>query len=167
MSNGGIFSFIKNYQKKTAIAALAAVGLILLVVGALSGQKKTSSSKETDGSDAADYARSLEERISELCEEVEGVSDVSVLLTLDGGTSGGTEHVYAENTSGGGDSYVIISVGGEEKTVLVRDIYSSVRGIAVVCRGGDDIAVRRKLSELLSCALGVPLSKISVAGAGK
>ncbi len=163
MSNGGIFSFIKNYQKKTAIAALAAVGLILLVVGALSGQKKTSSSKETDGSDAADYARSLEERISELCEEVEGVSDVSVLLTLDGGT----EHVYAENTSGGGDSYVIISVGGEEKTVLVRDIYSSVRGIAVVCRGGDDIAVRRKLSELLSCALGVPLSKISVAGAGK
>lgn len=163
MNNGSIFSFLRQSPKKLLVGALAAVGVLLLVIGAFAGQKKDVPDAADDREMALDYARSLEERISKLCEEVAGVSDVSVLLTLDGGT----EHVYAENSAGSEENYVIISVGGEERTVLVRDIYSTVRGIAVVCRGGDDIAVRRKLTELLSCALGVPISKISVAGAGK
>lgn len=159
--NDGILSFFKRTPKKWLILALAAAGIALLILGSLS-ESKPVTVPET-GDDIASYAESLEGRIAALCEEVAGVSDVSVLLTLEGGN----EHIYAENTSNGGESYVIISVGGEERTVLVREIYASVRGIAVVCRGGEDIAVRRTLTELLSCALGVPISKISVAGAGK
>ncbi len=163
MSDGGILSFISRSPKKLLVVGLAAAGVILLVLGAVQGKDDSPQKSDQDVTGALDYANSLEERIVKLCEEVAGVSDVSVLLTLDGGT----EHIYAENSTGSGESYVIISVNGEQKTVLVRDIYSSVRGIAVVCRGGDDIAVRRTLTELLSCALGVPISKISVAGAGK
>ena len=162
MNDGSLLSFIKKSPKKIFIIAAAAVGVILLILGALPGKNDSPPQNSGGEPDGVEYAESLEERIVKICEQVEGVSHVSVLLTLDGGT----EHIYAENSSGSGESYVVISVGGEEKTVLVRDIYSSVRGIAVVCRGGDNIAVRRTLTELLSCALGVPISKISVAGAG-
>lgn len=161
MNSGGILSFIMKSPKKWLIGALIAVGAVLLILGSLPGKKDSAS--PGDSAELLAYAESLEERIAALCEEVEGVSDVSVLLTLDGST----EHVYAENSTYSGGNYVVISVGGEERMVLVREIYSSVRGIAVVCRGGEDIAVRRTLTELLSCALGVPISKISIAGAGK
>lgn len=161
MNKDGIVSFITKSPKKWLIASLIAVGAILLILGSL--PKREAPVTPDDNSDMIAYAESLEERIISLCEQVAGVSDVSVLLTLDGGN----EHVYAENKNGTGGNYVVISVGGEDRVVLVREIYSSVRGIAVVCRGGDDITVRRTLTELLSCALGVPISKISVAGAGK
>lgn len=162
MNEGGIVSFIMQSPKKWLIIMLAAVGVLLLVLGSHQSKKDQTTIPYSDG-DIASYAESLEERIVSLCEEVAGVSDVSVLLTLDGSS----ERVYAENSTNGGESYVIISVGGEERTVLVREIYASVRGIAVVCRGGENISVQRTLTELLSCALGVPISKISVAGAGK
>ena len=161
MNDGSIMAFLGRTPKKFLILALIGAGVLLLVFGAMSDGGGASQEDAAEGEDVLSYASALEERIVRLCEEVEGVSDVSVLLTLDGGV----ERVYAENGSGG--SYVIISVGGDERVVLVREIYSSVRGIAVVCRGGDNIAVQKKLTELLSCALGVPISKISVAGAGK
>lgn len=163
MNSEGVLSALAASPKKKLIILLAVTGAVLLLAGALfSGSKKEDSggAAAVDSEDMIAYARSLEDRIVKLCEEVDGVSDVSVLLTLDGGT----ERVYAENETGG--SYVVISAGGEERVVLVREIYSSVRGIGVVCRGGDKIAVQKKLTELLSCALGVPISKISVAGKG-
>ena len=161
MNENGFFSYFKNSPKKWLMIGLGVVGALLLILGSRTAPK-TSESESADV-DMTEYARSLESRIVELCEQVKGVSDVSVLLTLDGGT----ERVYAEDGDGGGSRYVIVSVGGEERTVLVREIYASVRGIAVVCRGGGDTATKRTLTELLSCALGVPVSKISVAGAGK
>ena len=161
MNENGFISYFKNSPKKWLMIALGVVGALLLIFGSRTASN-TSENEYTDA-DMTEYAHSLETRIVELCEQVKGVSDVSVLLTLDGGT----ERVYAENGDGGGSRYVIVSVGGEERTVLVREIYASVRGIAVVCCGGGDAATKRTLTELLSCALGVPVSKISVAGAGK
>ncbi len=161
MNSGGILAFLISYRKKWIILAAAAVGVILLLLGSLPNKKGDEPLNED--SDMFLYAESLEQRIVSICEKVEGVSDVSVLLTLDGGN----EHIYAENSGSGGDSYVIVSVGGEEKTVLIREVYASVRGIAVVCKGGEEISVQRTLTDLLSCALGVPISKISVAGAGR
>lgn len=161
MNEGGLLSFIKRSQKKWLVLALVAAGVILLFIGSLSGGGQDPPQDES--TDMISYAEMLEARIVDLCEQVAGVSDVSVLLTLDGGV----ERIYAENSTGGGQSYVVISAGGEEKVVLVREICSSVRGIAVVCHGGENISIRRTLTELLSCALGVPISKISVAGAGK
>ncbi len=164
MNENGIISVVAHSPKKWLVAALAAAGAALLLLGAFADGKKEGTKTEAENIDELpEYAETLEARIKSLCEKVAGVSDVSVLLTLDSGV----ERVYAENNTGSGQSYVVISSGGEESVVLVREICSSVRGIAVVCRGGDNISIQRTLSELLSCALGVPLSKISVAGAGK
>ena len=165
MNEGGLISVIMHSPKKRLVILLAAVGAALLLLGTLAGGKKDAAPEGEGGGneELAEYAATLEGRIKSLCEKVDGVSDVSVLLTLDSGV----ERVYAENGAGAGKSYVVISSGGEERVVLVREICSSVRGIAVVCRGGEKISVQKTVSELLSCALGVPISKISVAGTGK
>ena len=66
-----------------------------------------------------------------------------------------------------GDSasdYIILKNNNEEEAVMLREIYPRVRGIAVVCTGGDLPRIRETVTDLLSAAIGIPASKIQVAG---
>ncbi len=157
----GVIPFLMRH--KFALL-LCAVGIALLSVG---GKKN-----DTNGTDAAQsepselesariYTEYLEEKIEDLLSEVDGISKVTVLLTLDGSH----ELVYAENSSEGAMDYVIIESGDGEEPVLVREIYASVRGIAVVCRGGERPELALAVTELLASAFDLPKTKISVAGA--
>ena len=169
MSDFKLLPIFKTIKNKWLVILLSAVGILLLLIGSgrfNSGGKSDANVKidESGGADISAYTQYLEQRITDICGRVHGVSEVSVLLTLDGGS----EYVYAENKGGSNVDYLIINDGtGGEKTVLLREIFSRVRGIAVVCNGGSDITVKRTLSELLSCAFGIPQNKISVAGTDK
>ena len=66
-----------------------------------------------------------------------------------------------------GDSasdYIILKNNNEEEAVMLREIYPRVRGIAIVCTGGDLPRIRETVTDLLSAAIGIPASKIQVAG---
>ncbi|MDD7302369.1 MAG: hypothetical protein ACLR5G_04210 [Eubacteriales bacterium] len=41
-----------------------------------------------------------------------------------------------------------------------------MRGVAVVCRGGDDPSIKLALTEMLSAVFGIPTSSVSVIGGG-
>ena len=156
---------IKRIPKKPVLIALAVLGILLLLIGTLSS--KTKKEKSTSDFSVRYYTETLEERIGDLCKSVDGVSDVHVLLTLDTGS----EFVYAQNgeqSSSGGSAtdYLIVEQNGEENVVLIKEIYPAVRGVAIVCRGGEYATVRQTLTELLSAALGIPQAKIKIAGAG-
>lgn len=164
--NNGTFGSIKAFLLRHKLAALLfAVGLIVLIFG----EELASSSYKSEKSEDSDvysnstkiYTEYLEDKIRALISELEGVTDVTVLLTLDGGS----ELIYAENSSSGSVDYLIINSDGGEEPVLIREIYSSVRGIAVVCKGGNDASVQRTVTELLASAFDLPHTKISVAGA--
>ncbi len=156
-----IFAFCK---KNALPVLLCLFGIVLLI---WSGVDAPDSEAQTDdmyeAADMAAYTEELEARVKHIISQVDGVSDVTVLLTLDGGS----EFVYAENKSGSVVDYLVINNGDGEEPVLVREIYAAVRGIAVVCGGGDDAGIQRTVSELLSCAFDIPSSKISVAGTGR
>jgi hypothetical protein len=114
------------------------------------------------------YTEILEKKIAELCRGVSGVQNVKVLLTLESGN----EYVYAQNSDTHEDGtvhnatrdYLIINSGGDEKTVLIKEIYPKIRGIAVVCTNGDDVRVQKKIIDLLAAALGVNSNRICVSG---
>lgn len=157
--------WIKRFPKKTIFIALLVLGILLILIGTLSSNDKTK--KTANDFSVKYYTETLEEKIANLCKSVDGVSDVHVLLTLD---TGG-EFVYAQNgevsSSGGSVSdYLIVEQNGDENVVLIKEIYPAVRGVAIVCRGGEYATIRQTLSELLGAALGIPQAKIKIAGAG-
>ena len=93
-----------------------------------------------------------------------GVGDAHVVVTLD--RTG--EFVFAQNEDENENSkstdYVIVNSGEGEEAVLISEIYPKVRGVAVVCTGGNNAAVKKKVTELISSALGISSSKIAVSG---
>lgn len=163
--NNEAFASIKEFWKRFKLPTILFVfGILIIILSERSSYVEKNDTSATDkitSEDAEIYTEHLEKKIKALLSELEGVSDVSVLLTLDGGN----ELVYAENTSSGTVDYLIINSSDGEEPVLIRKIYSSVRGIAVVCKGGDSANIRRTITELLSSAFDLPYTKISVAGA--
>ena len=146
MKNEAILNVFKNMKGKWTLLLLLLAGLLLLLLG--SGTAGTQSASATD---SEEYRTALTAEVERLCSEVEGVGSPCVLLTLEAG-----EHsVWAEKEG----SY--ITSGGKGLLIEVRP--PRVAGVAVVCAGGGDPAVREALTELLSAALGIGSHRIRIA----
>lgn len=135
----------KNMKGKWTLVLLGVLGLALLLLGGSPAEQ----SEEAVG-DSEDYRRTLTAEVTALCREVRGVGEVSVLLTLEAGESS----LWAENENG------YVTAGGEG--LLIESRPPRVAGVAVVCAGGGDAAVREELIELLSAALGIGRHRVRI-----
>ena len=154
---------IKLNRVTLMTVACAVLGVALLLFSGGGAEKDT---ENDDYSSVISYTEKLEDRVRELCMSVDGIDEVSVLLTLDSGS----ELVYADNvrdesrdgTRSYASDYIIIEKDDGTSPVVTCEIYPKIRGVAVVCNGGDRPAVQKKLTELLSAALGISAGKIRI-----
>lgn len=145
-SDGILLKYFKNMKGKWTLLILGILGVTLLLFGG-----GVLPEKEAERTDSEGYRTALCAEITALCREVRGVGEVTVLLTLEAGES----YSYAENSSGG-----YIAAGGSG--LLLESRPPRVAGVAVVCDGGGDAAVREELSALLSAALGIGTHKVKI-----
>lgn len=155
----------KNNQKIIFIFLLAAIGVFLLLLGAY-GKNQSKEPSAEDSMNAEEYALSVEKNISELCEKINGVSDVHTVVTL----GGGYNTVYAQNSqsnsSGYKNEFVLTGSGASESAILVGYSTPQVSGVGIVCRGGGDPHIRSEIISLISATFGVSSNKIYVTEAG-
>ncbi len=160
-------------MKKSGRLAIAAIGVIigivLLFIGNRSGQDETNDKNAptypvAEATQIEDYRLALEARMEEICSEVVGVGEVSVIVTLEGGY----EYVYAYDrkvtSSGENTTYITVGNGANESLVYITERAPTILGIGVVCTGGMDASVRQELMGLLSAAFGVGSHKIYITG---
>lgn len=146
---------LKIDKQKLIIIGFALLGALLIMLGGIGFREDNSGN--TAYTDVSYYTAYLENRIRELCTSVDGITDATVFLTLESSS----ERIYSD---GGSSDYLIISNGSGEEAVMMYEIYPRVRGIAVVCTGGELPRVRETITELLSAAFDLQTNKIRVAG---
>ncbi|MBQ4354865.1 MAG: hypothetical protein IJC71_08235 [Clostridia bacterium] len=144
----------KLTKNKILLLLMAVLGLILAAAGGLVGAKTEKSTQSY--TDVGFYTEYLEERISSLCRSVAGIEEAAVFLTIDCSS----EYIYEKS----GTDYLILSGEDGEEAVMLCEIYPKVRGIAVVCTGGDLPRVQETLTQLLCAALDLPANRIRIAG---
>ncbi len=154
------FSRLKRHKNSALIALLAFTGLIFIISGGKVEQKTQENTETKTYESVYFYTEELEKRIEAICREIKGVSEAHVLLTLDGGS----EFIYAEDTSASAREYVIIEGKEAGGPILIQEIYPEIRGVAVVCSHGNDSEMQKTVTELLSAALGISTARIRVAG---
>ena len=145
----------EKIKKDLPVILLASLGLVLIVVSSSVG--RTRGKKDETYTDVGYYTSYLEGRIEELCETVDGVTDATVLLTLDSST----EYVYGTDANA---DFLILTGEDGESAVKLCEIYPKIRGVAVVCTNGDIPRIRETVVKLLSASLGLSSGKIEVAG---
>lgn len=146
-------------------------GLILLLWPG--GKKKTETdaaptpplkSVEEDFSVAA-----LEEKLAQTLSKIQGAGEVSVMLTVQGGSRRVLAQDSKESREADGayerqSETVVVSggTGNGEGPVLIQQLYPRFQGAVVVSEGGGDASVRLKLMEAVSALTGLGTDKIAI-----
>ena len=155
--NKDLVESLKKNKKIWIIILFAAVGIILLLVG---GENTTQTEDKKSEQMLSEYSKEVEEKIKELCSKVKGVSEVSVAVSFESGF----EYVYAREDDG---DLAMIGSGSSKSAVKIKEKMPVIGGIGIVCRGGGDPTVQKKLLDLISAAFGISSNKIYIAEAKK
>ncbi len=119
-----------------------------------------------------DYVTGLENRLVSIISSIDGAGETKVMITLDSGSEEIYLHDYdyGENIDPSGkniverkDEYVIIDGESGEKGIVVKVAEPKIRGVAVVCKGGDSDVVRVRVIEAVTALLDVSAACVSVA----
>ena len=161
------FERIFSGKKYLWLGLLAAVGVVLMLMGGGKSDYKKEASDLAPETQLTQYAEALRQDIERLCRQVGGVSDVTVAVSLESGF----EYVYATDKSvefGAGGSeqkkYVTVGNGSSESAVYITEKLPRIGGVGIVCRGGSDPEIVRRLTSLISAAYNIGSNKIYVTG---
>lgn len=113
--------------------------------------------------DAARVERELEQRLTDIISQIDGVTSPQVMVTLDR-TS---ERVFAEEvkSSSSGDSLSSENspaLTGSKDALEKSVILPKVRGVAVVCGGAENMLVREKVVNTAARVLDIGVSQVYV-----
>lgn len=157
--------FIRT-NKKTFICFVAGlVGILLIFASEAFGNspKKDKSGEKTYVS----YSNETEEKLADIISKVEGAGKTKVFLTIEESE----EYVYAQNIStdrkdniqeNEDKEYVIVDGSGGKNGLLVKTVNPKIRGVAIVCEGGEDPAVQQRIYSCVSASLGISTARISI-----
>ncbi|MCL2494620.1 MAG: hypothetical protein FWE98_03050 [Oscillospiraceae bacterium] len=165
------------------VLAAGLVGLLLLLItsiptGTRSAEGGKNPAQESIRVDLTAYEEQLEKRLAGIIGAIAGAGETRVMLTLDCGSEpiyavqGKTDSRHSDSEKSSEESlnatkeYVIIGSGAGEQGLVLKMIEPQVRGVAVICRGGDDLIVRRAIVEAVTAVLGIGSNKVSVAKMG-
>ncbi len=134
--------FKSEKSLKMILIAGAAI-IILIALSGLSGSEKesTAANEMFDYKRQAEYEAALELRLSDILSHIEGVGNLEVMITL--------ESSEKKEYQKSGD-------------VPVYTETPEIRGVIVVCDGGDNIIVREKVISAVSGAFGISTTRVSV-----
>lgn len=114
-----------------------------------------------------DYVETLENRVEELLEEIEGVGQVEVMITLSQSESvvvlKDTEISQGENNLQSSESTVFyVDEQGREIPYCVTTTVPVVEGVVVVAQGGDDPQRIIIITDVIQSLFDIPVHKIRV-----
>lgn len=136
-------------------------------------------SKGSGNKEITDYEKSYESQLKKALEEMLGVNDVIVVVTIDStdkqileknkstktqtteetDTQGGQRKVQDSETN---EQLVITRNGEKEVPIVVETKKPEIRSVLVVARGADNIQIKKLIVEAVTKGLGVPSYRVAV-----
>ena len=131
------FKKIYENPKFTKIAIIVGVSAILLIfLSSYIDFSEIGKAVDTD-----EYCTALENSLLSVITQIEGVGNAKIFLTMDNNG----ENVYLNNT--------------DTKTQSITPV---VRGVVIVCDGGDDPIVVSRVMSAVTKSLDIPSNKVCV-----
>lgn len=179
-----LFRRLAENEKSRKILLLVGIGAIVLIfVSSYFSKEKPKEAEPVEKQTVMtteEYTKQLEESLTSLISGIEGVGEVDVMVTLEKGV----EHVYAteekkskqttEDKASDQDrksqehdnvetSYIIVKdADGSQKALAVTEVQPVVKGVVVVCGGGDNPTVQKNVTGAVTTALNVSSARVCV-----
>ncbi|MEG0750837.1 MAG: hypothetical protein RR998_03740 [Oscillospiraceae bacterium] len=174
---------LKHGGKKNKFIAIMLVcgiaGILLIMMSELfagTGDSKTQAVLTDEDAYNNRFVSELRDDLATSISNIDGAGATQVYITLERGvryvyaTSGKSTDDVSENKddsfsrkSTSEQSLIIVDGGGGKAPVVLEREEPSVKGVVVICEGGDDPNIRQSVIELASTLCGVGTNRISVA----
>ncbi len=171
---------MKGDKKVKIIVAIGVIGIALILLSELFVPK---SEKAKEPAQAATSISSditqLEARIHTLISSIDGVGKAQVMITLEHSA----EYVYAKDAKNDTDitkdstdsegaritqkgkteeSYVFVDGSSGKQALLTSERAPKVKGVVVVCEGGDDKLVQSRVIDAVTTAFDIGANRVCV-----
>lgn len=174
--NEKIKSLTKN-PKVLVIVGMVGIALIFLSSVFSGGEDEKTEVYDTKTYTAEQYRELLETDIKNIITGITGDKNPTVVITLESGI----RYSYAsadeiDSSSSYGDtsdqsseskkkSYITVrTADGGEQALVVTEIMPEVRGVAIVCAGGNSENIAEKIKNAVTAALNITAKRVYISG---
>lgn len=148
------------------LIALGVAGMLLIGLSEWLPHRPVSEADTPDSVTAAQVEQALEQRIADLLGSVAGVGRCQVMVTLESGEqavyAADTIHSVTEGGESGSESYLTVDTSDGPVGLLLTRIQPTIRGVVVVCSGGEDPAVCQRVQSVITTAFHISERRVCV-----
>ncbi|MCL2884047.1 MAG: stage III sporulation protein AG [Oscillospiraceae bacterium] len=167
-------NLLKGKAGKWIVVAGVAGMLLLMLSSFLPKSTAAAAVPQTTGMTAAQYITDTEARLTSLVGGIQGAGECQVMVTLENGvryvyaTQGSTSSNSVQGADqqsqqqSGQDTFVIVDTASGKQGLLITEVQPTVKGVVIVCAGGDNADVRQRVTQAVTTALGIPFTRVCV-----
>lgn len=169
---------LKAFKNPKMLVILGIVGILLIFLSSFTATDKKSDKTESPCQlTAQEYKALLEADITEMVKNITGNKNISVMITLESDVKYTYADVKEESSSDKThnseissdteikEGYITVKTadGGEEALLITR-MMPEIRGVAIVCEGGDIESVNEKIKNAVTAALDITSKRVYICG---
>ena len=154
-------------------------GIALIFISSLFNSESTGSKADNTTSEFASeqYCATIENEIKDLVTGITGDKRPTVVITLESGirysyvsadetdTSSATGSTTDQSSESKKQSYITIKTAdGGEQPLVVTEIMPVVRGVAIICNGGNNEIIAEKIKKAVTAALNITSKRVYISG---
>ena len=172
---------LKGEKGRRIILIIGIIGILLILVSSYWPKKTTTTIAKTDEITNLDkYTEEMESRLTDIIQSISDVGKAKVMVTLEGGV----EYVYADEQrkstgktqdKSGNDTIrtqenddtqqklvIVDNPDGGNQALLRLTLQPKVKGVVVVCDGGNQTLVQQRVINAVTTALNISSARVCV-----
>ncbi len=151
----------KLTSKQLIYLSVAVLSVILIMtLNSFESDNEDTTDTETIPDVSTEYAEELKLQLEEIISKIDGVGEVTVMLTIESSAS----YVYTTDIEKDElETKTETVIIGNKEVLIERIDNPQVSGVLVVCTGGDRAVIQEQVIKAVSTVLDIPSNKVYVA----
>ena len=171
----GLMKRLTGKRRLNVLMAIGIIGIVMIGLTTILPKTKSSSSQTASSSvTAEEFVTETENKLENIIKSIDGAGQCQVMVTLENGV----EYVYATEKDINSDSkegssnisesnktnekIIVVDTEDGSKGLLITEIQPTVKGVVVVCNGGDQEVVQQRVIDAVTTALGISANRVCV-----
>lgn len=169
----------KITQNPKILVVIGVCGILLIFISSLFGSEDKNKKDSTDTTTYTvdEYCETLEKSIKNIVTGITGDKKPTVVVTLESGirysyasadetdVTSATGSSTDQSSESKKQSYITVKTAdGGEQALVVTEIMPEVRGVAIICKGGNNEITAEKIKNAVTAALNITSKRVYISG---